>query len=360
MKIKVNSRGLQRVLGSVSKAVVPKPLISAYEYYLARAKDGILTLLASDGNLFISDKCECEGEGEALLPAKTFGDLVNALPDTDIAVDAVSDSATINWGKGKSSIPCLSDTTEYPAISNDDEEARFKIGVPELVSAITHVVDFTATDEFRLMLTGVYFDIQPFGIKIVATDGNIVSASPISTGAECASFIMPAVVAKAARGLRGADAEIILGKKTVRVVTDTATVGGKLIEARFPPYQRVYPASSDKVLELSRDSFLASLKRVMVCGNKELKTLRLTLNDEHPYMFSEDIRFSTKAGEDISDYTYSGGPITIGFNADLLRKAVSALASERVRISLTEPSKPALIESEEDLTRTVLMPIILK
>jgi DNA polymerase-3 subunit beta len=128
-----------------------------------------------------------------------------------------------------------------------------------------------------------------------------------------------------------------------------------LIDARYPDYNAVIPVDNPNLLTINRNDFQNSLKRIAIYANKTTNQVVLSINDGSLTISAQDLDFSNEATEQLS-CTYTGSPITIGFNAKFLIEMLGVLESDEVKMELSSATRAGiLLPTEEEEGEEILM-----
>ena len=361
MKLKINSKELQRVLATAFRAVPSKTTLPILECFLLKCEDGILKVTATDQALAISSAAEAEGEGSAAIHAKTLLDIVRTLPDSEISIDTNETLATIRWGNGHSSVPVF-EVKDFPEVKQPEGE-HILIDCALLRSAISHTIGSCATDELRPALTGICFANNDGKLDLVASDSHILSCFPTNVESCVDAFILPATAASVVRdSLSEGVCKVRLSGDTVFVEIGDLMISSRHIIGKFPDYRKIIPAGNPNILSGSRSSLMSTLKRVFVCANKSSKALKWTTDLAEVNVEAQDLGFQTAARETPENLTYEGNPLTIGINGDYIIRALGSFDCEEIALAFSDPNRAVLLydPNGDDLCRIIVMPMAIK
>ena len=209
-------------------------------------------------------------------------------------------------------------------------------------------------------MNGIYFDLTPECLSIVATDGhklvrnkvlNITSESP-------ASFILPKKPATLLKGMLnkdGGDVVIKFDDRNAEISFSDGTLTCRLIEGRYPNYNSVIPASNPNQLRVDRLALLSALRRVQPFANGSSNLIRFRIDNGVLQLDAEDFDFSKTATERMS-CEYNGNPMSIGFKGASFIEILVNFESSDVILQLADPSRAGLvIPSEQPENQDVLM-----
>ena len=313
MKFNVSSSKLFSQLQAVSRVINSKNALPILDDVLFELQGNQLTLTASDGETTVRTAIEVEGaEGGGKVASaakllletlKEFSEqpLAFTIDENNFAVSMVSQNGTYSFVGVNGN--------EYPEMPQPQADAK-RLAIPSRVlqNAIEKTIFCTADDELRPVMNGVFFDIAPDHVTMVATDAHRLVRyinSSVAAGLE-ASFILPKKPASLLKNVLGkddCDVQIILGFKDVRFEFGQTTIVCRQIEGRFPNYNAVIPQQNQNIVTVDRQTIVNACKRVAVFANNGTAQLRLALSENQIKISAQDIDFSTSAEETIScDY----------------------------------------------------------
>jgi DNA polymerase-3 subunit beta len=209
-------------------------------------------------------------------------------------------------------------------------------------------------------MNGIYFDLTPECLAIVASDGHKLVRNKLFSihSDQPASFILPKKPANLLRnilGKDGGDVTIRFDERNAEINYGDGTVLCRLIEGRYPNYNSVIPQGNPNELRADRLSLLAALRRVQPFANGSSNLIRFHVENNTLQLDAEDYDFSKTATERMS-CEYNGKPMSIGFKGSSFIEILSNFDSQEVIIQLADPSRAGLVlPSEQPENQDVLM-----
>lgn len=374
MKVSCLQENLAEGLSIVGRAVSPRSTLPVLGNVLVATDGGRLKLSATD--LEVGINCwigaKVEEEGATTVPARTFIDLVNALPPGQVDLELIVRTQTLNLRAARSEANIKGiDAQEFPIVAVPDEDAE---GIPiepgVLRSAIEHVAFAAATDESRPILTGVLAQFENEKLTLAAADGFRLSVRTVTLPdaiSDPFSIIIPAQALTELRRVSGEQEETVLihvtpeRNQVIFQLTDVVLVS-QLIDGNFPDYRQIIPGERTTHTVLDTASFLkackmaqifardaANISRVKVEPGSELEPGRVRVSAT-----------SAETGEDVSeiDASVEGEEVEIAFNVNYLIELLSVTDAAQVSLDTTTSSSPGLIRPVgEDGFTHVIMPM---
>ena len=130
----------------------------------------------------------------------------------------------------------------------------------------------------------------------------------------------------------------------------------KLIDGRFPDYERVIPDQATKQMHADRDTIRQALSRTAILSNEKFGGVRLALNDHSLRLQAQNVE--REEAEDEIQVTYDHEPIEIGFNARYLLDIAQQIEGDEAEFIVADAASPTIVrDSEDDSALYVLMPM---
>ncbi len=371
MKFQVSSTKLLQQMQALSRVIAAKNSLQILETVLFRIEGNELHLTASDGETTMCTVISVEGEGSGKVSfdAKRLLDTLKEFPEQPLTFEINDQNFGLNIVSSNGNYSFVGvNGAEYPEMAQQLEGAQqFVIPASVLLGALNKTVFCTADDELRPVMNGVFFDLSPEKVTLVATDAHrLVRYINFTAHTESpANFILPKKPANLLRNVLAKeqdDVKVTFTDKHVRFEFGQTVIVCRQIEGRFPNYNAVIPQSNENRITVDRQTILNAAKRVAVFANPGTGLIKLSLSENKINISAQDIDFSTSAEETI-ECSYQGAAMNIGFKAPFLIEILGAVQSNDVVIELSDPSKAGLIlpfenEEGEDIVM-LLMPMLL-
>jgi DNA polymerase-3 subunit beta len=303
--------------------------------------------------------------------ARKLLDILRALPDQgEISIAHNAKKLVVSQGKSKFSLQTLS-AEEFPKVTPaDNYPATVTLSQKEL-KHLLHLVHFSmAQQDIRYYLNGLLLVLDSECLRAVATDGHRLAYAAIKASAGQGGAKIKTVEAKQEviiprkailelqRLLNETDSPVTIefAANQARFKFDQIELLSKLIEGKFPDYQRVIPSGHTKIISLDRETFLGSLQRAAILTTDKFKGVRLTLLPGTLKIATTNAE-QEEALEEI-EIDYSGEAVDIGFNVQYLVDVLGNLKTNTVQLALQDPNASALITTPNDEEfKYVVMPM---
>ena len=353
------------VLQSVAGIVERRHTLPILANVLIRKTGAQLQLTTSDLEIQIRTTAELDGDAgnfTTTVGARKLIDILRSMPsDQTVSLESAQNKLILKGGKSRFTLQTLP-AEDFPLVQ---EAANFgpTFSVPQktLKELLNQVSFAMAVHDIRYYLNGILFVAEGKQLSLVATDGHRLAFS---------SAMLDVEVPKQ---------EVILPRKTVlemqRLLSDKEgaiemqfagnqakfTFEGmefvtKLVEGKFPDYNRVIPKNHKNIITLGRVPLLASLQRTAILTSEKFKGVRLNIEPGTLRVASNNAEQEEAVDE--LDIDYSGDAIEIGFNVTYLIDALANMDQDMVKMELADSNSSALLTIPDDAAfKYVVMPM---
>lgn len=368
MKFTVSSSALLSHLQAISRVINSKTSIPILDSFLFRLEGTTLSMTASDTETTLVTSMGVlnpEGEGLFALSAKQLLDPLKDFPEQPLTFDIDKESMAVTlispYGKY-----CFvgQNGEEYPKLNDVKENATwFTPNAQQLLKGITRTIFASADDELRPVMNGIYFDMAPEGVTMVASDGHkLVKYTTTEVNSEMkTSFILPKKPANLLKNiLPKEEGSIKVGfdDKNAVFILSGYRLSCRLIDGRFPNYNSVIPQNNPNKIIIDRVSLMNSVKRVASFSNQATNLIKLLFQGNNVVITAQDLDFST-SGEETISCQYDGNPLKIGFKATFLVELLNNIPSSEVVLELADQSRAGIILPSENEAKEVLLTLLM-
>ncbi len=365
MRFTLSSTALSSRIAALSRVINSKNSLPILGDFVFDIQGNNLTITASDSEntmYMTMELIETDGDGQFAINSQNLQEAVKGFSEQPITFDVNQNEniAKISYQNGLFSLP-VENADEYPQPQQVSESAT-TITIPNVLLAdnINRTLFATAQDELRPVMNGIYFDLTPDCLAVVASDGHKLVRNKIYTikSDTPASFILPkkpAGLLKNLLGKDGGDVTIRFDERNAEINYGTGTISCRLIEGRYPNYNSVIPQNNPNEIRVDRNGLLAALRRVQPFANGSSNLVRFHVEGGTLQLDAEDYDFSKNATEKMS-CEYNGQAMSIGFKGSSFIEILSNFECQEVIIQLADPSRAGLVlPSEQPEGQDVLM-----
>lgn len=371
MRFTVSSSALSSKLNMLTKVIGSKNSLPILDNFLFQVANGEMTITASDSDNIIKSTIaltDSDGEGEFCVANRVILDALKELPEQPLSFDVDTDSYAIKivYQNGLYNFTGLNAEDYPPTQDMGDACTTLVLPAQVLIDNINRSLFATASDELRPVMNGIYFDLTPDSLAIVASDGHkLVRSKNFTIKSETpASFNLPKKPASLLKNILSKDDEAIIkfDARRAEIQFSDGVLKCRLIDGRYPNYNSVIPANNPCEITVDRKGLQSALRRVLPFASESSQLIRFHIESGRFEVSSEDIDFSTSAKEVLA-CEYSGSSISIGFKGSSLMEILGNLNSDQVVFHLADPSRAGIIvpaeQTEDEDILMLIMPMLL-
>ncbi|MEO7159713.1 MAG: DNA polymerase III subunit beta [Polaromonas sp.] len=353
------------VLQSVAGIVERRHTLPILANVLIRKTGAQLQFTTSDLEIQIRTTAELDGdEGDftTTVGARKLIDVLRSMPsDQTVSLESAQNKLILKGGKSRFTLQTLP-AEDFPLVQ---EAASFgpAFSVPQKVlKELLNQVSFAmAVHDIRYYLNGILFVAEGKQLSLVATDGHRLAFSSATLDVEVPKqeVILPRkTVLEMQRLLSDKEGaiEMQFAGNQARFSFEGMEFVTKLVEGKFPDYNRVIPKNHKNIITLGRAPLLASLQRTAILTSEKFKGVRLNIEPGTLRVASNNAEQEEAVDE--LDIDYDGDVIEIGFNVTYLIDALNNMNQDMVKIELADSNSSALLTIPDNAAfKYVVMPM---
>ena len=353
------------VLQSVAGIVERRHTLPILANVLIRKSGAQLQLTTSDLEIQIRTTAELDGdEGDftTTVGARKLIDVLRSMPsDQTVSLESAQNKLILKGGKSRFTLQTLP-SEDFPLVQ---EAATFGpvFSVPQKVlKELLNQVSFAmAVHDIRYYLNGILFVAEGKQLSLVATDGHRLAFSSATLDVEVPKqeVILPRkTVLEMQRLLSDKEGaiEMQFAGNQAKFSFEGMEFVTKLVEGKFPDYNRVIPRNHKNIITLGRAPLLASLQRTAILTSEKFKGVRLNIEPGTLRVASNNAEQEEAVDE--LDIDYDGDAIEIGFNVTYLIDALNNMNQDMVKIELADSNSSALLTIPDNAAfKYVVMPM---
>lgn len=351
---------LQQVIGAVER----RQTLPILGNVLLKSMGGDMSLTSTDLEIEMVARVSADvnDDFQTTIPARKLLDICKALPDSS-SIDFTIEENRVSLTSARSRFTLASlPARDFPGLDEIEEQQSFSIPQNQFKALFDQTSFAMAQQDVRYYLNGILMELSPGKIKLVATDGHRLALSECAVDSgveEEKQIIIPRkAVLELSRLLDSGDspAQCVLSQNHFRLKTDSLTFTTKLIDGKFPDYQRVIPVDGNKILEIERETLKAAMSRIAILSNEKYRGIRLALTSGNLSIQANNP--DQEEAEEELQVGYDEGDMEIGFNVTYLIDVLNVLDSEKVQIKLKDANSSCIIsDSQDDSSLYVVMPM---
>jgi DNA polymerase-3 subunit beta len=364
--LKAAQAQLLDALQSVAGIVERRHTLPILANVLLRKTGGTIEFTTSDLEIQVRTRAELGGDAGQVattVGARKLIDILKSLPaDQAVTLASAQNKLTLSGGKSRFTLQTLP-ADDFPLVNESvDFGPTFSVPQKTLRDLVNQVHFAMAVHDIRYYLNGILFIAEGKQLTLVATDGHRLALAQAELAAEVPSkqeVILPRkTVLELQRLLKDEDTaiEMRFANNQAKFQFSGMEFVTKLVEGKFPDYNRVIPRNHKNALVLGRAPLLASLQRAAILTSEKFKGVRINLEPGLLRIASSNAE-QEEAKEEL-EIDYAGDSIEIGFNVTYLIDVLANMSAEMVKLELQDSSASALITvPEQPGFKYVVMPM---
>jgi DNA polymerase-3 subunit beta len=364
MQLVVTKENFAKGLGAVARAVSARGPLPILTHVKLDAEGGQVRFTATDLEVGLEARvpAEVQTPGSVAITAKMLSEIVSKLPNADIELATPEREAEVQLRCQRSKFTLRGlPAAEFPQLPAPGT-APVRLGAEELLKGIRQT-GFAAAGEDKAVISGLFVKLEGGKLELVATDGYRLASRETEVG-ESAGTLAVVVpkramdeLARQLAALGTGEVEISTGNNQITFGLGDRYMTSRLIDGQFPPYRQIIPAHFEREAILDRAALLAAVERVSIMAvDREAHTIKLEFG-AHDVTLAAGNSELGDSNESVA-IQYTGEPLAISFNADLLTDALKHMDAETVRVGLNTALSPVLIRPlEGDHHTCLVMPL---
>jgi DNA polymerase-3 subunit beta len=314
-----------------------------------------LSLTGTDLEVEIVGRLDVESVtdiGEVTVPARKLLDICRSLPDSALIEMTLDEDQRLLVKSSRSRfILSTLPANDFPATEVTEGDVQFTC--PQFL--IKRLIDRTsfamAQQDVRYYLNGMLWETENNTLRCVATDGHRLAMCTreidINVPNKSQAILPRKGVVELSRLLKDDEAtvKVTLSGHHIRVETNDYTLTSKLVDGKFPDYERVLPKGGNNILLGDRDELKQAFGRTAILSNEKYRGVRLTLEEGMLTIVANNPEQEEAQEQVVVDY--NGDKIEIGFNVSYLQDVTNVLSTDNIKLTLSDANSSALIEEPE-------------
>lgn len=354
MKVLIKKNILETIIINTSSYLDKKDLSSITSHIFINAKDSTLTIKATDNEIGLSYKSQnvnIVDEGIATANGKKLLDIIKSLKDGEVILETIQNHLYIKQNNSKYRLPMqkADDFPDFPTIEN---KKRFNINAANLSKSLKKITNSIENTNSKIELTGALIDIKNNNINLVGTDTKRLSVYTldIESQSEPFSIIIPKKAIVEIQKIFYENIEIYYDENIFIAISQNFEFFTKLINGRYPDYERVIPKESKININLNREKMIEGIKTISMLS----EIIKITINKEN--ITFESINNDNSEAKTVIEQKFNiEDNIILGVKNRFILDFLSSIEDSEFTLSYNDVGLPFVLSSEE--LKTVIMPI---
>ncbi|MDH3647109.1 MAG: DNA polymerase III subunit beta [Gammaproteobacteria bacterium] len=363
MKFTAQRETLLRPLQAVAGVVERRQTMPILANFLLVAKDNQLSVTATDleVELVATTELDLDTGGEITVPGRKLLDICRALPEgAKVSVSTTGDRLVVKSGRSRFTLSTLA-ASDFPSVEDIQPQQTLKLAQRDCKRLLDKTHFAMAHQDVRYYLNGLLLDVSDAWVRAVATDGHRLALCEMPLDGQkptAQQVIVPRKGVLELQRLLGdeGDIDIAIGSNHIRMQVGSIRFTSKLVDGRFPEYDRVIPSKPRFNLATDCDALKHALQRAAILSNEKYRGIRFGLADNLLRIQAHNPE--QEEAEEELEVEYDGDAIEIGFNVNYLLDALGSVEGDKAEILLTDTNSSCLIqEPGMEHCKYVVMPM---
>lgn len=364
MKVTAARETLLKPLQAVIGVVERRQTMPVLANVLLVAKEDEFSVTATDLEVELVAHArvgDIEVPGEITVPARKLLDICRALPtESTIRMSLDGDRLIVKSGRSRFALATLP-AAEFPVVEDIEPNREFTLSQAEILRLLDKTHFAMAQQDVRYYLNGLLLETGGGQVRAVATDGHRLALCELAVDGQEGAVQQVIIPRKGVLELQrllgeGDDVRLEVGSNHLRAHVDDIRMTSKLIDGRFPDYDKVIPRPDGNILVASRDYLRHSLQRAAILSNEKYRGIRLDLGTKSLRIQANNP--DQEEAQDELEVDYSGTEMEIGFNVNYLLDALAAVDAEDVELGFIDANSSCVIRGPQSENSTyVVMPM---
>ncbi len=368
MKITILQENLKKALGIVSGVAGKNQSLPILNNVAIKTKDNNIFLMATNLEIGIMTKLrgKVEKDGSYTVDAKIFSNYISLLPNKKINISLVDDALKVDTENYHTSIKGDS-IDEFPLIPSFKKSDFFKIKTKTLKKALSQVMFAVSSNESRMELTGVFFNIEDGDLFMVATDSFRLAEKKmkIETNIKKNSFIVPiktlqeltkAISVVEQDGVFDGDVSFYISDNQIIIELQDTEIFSRLIEGQYPDYKQIIPVNFKTDVQADKSELIRAIKITSIFSKADINDVSLDFPQGKKELI---VSSSTQNGENIAhiEAQIKGDDNSVVLNYKYLLDGLNSIVDSKINLSIYDSSSPCVLKDEKDDYLYIIMPI---
>lgn len=357
---------LRMVSGAVERRQQQNPILSNV---LLRATKDMLYVIATDQEVELVAEHTLDDvtqPGEITVPFRKLNDICKALPDgSQLFLELQDDRFVIKSGRSRFVLATLP-AAKFPDIQKihkDNAVCSFTVPAKQFRWLVARTAFAMAEQDVRYFLNGMLLEVKQDKLFSVAADGHRLAMNYIALSEQGLPAMRVIVPRKGILEIMrlvdegDSDLQLTIVASHIQAYSGGVSVTSKLLDGKFPDYERVIPRDGNKIVVGNRERLKEAFHRASALFSEKFRGVRLRMSTERLIVLANNLE-QDQVEEDL-EVEYQGQDMEVGFNVRYLIDFLSVVQSDSVRFTFSDANKSTLIEEvgEGANGAYVLMPI---
>jgi len=354
MKIKTHKQIIESILINLQPFLEKKDASQITSHILFQSQGDKCIIRATDSEIglsIVTDQILIEVEGSFTANGKKLLDIIRILKEDDITLEILDDTLVIKQKHSKFKLPTF-DPAGYPVFPTSDDKPQITLDSLSLIQNLKKISPAIDTNNPKFELNGALINIKNDGTDLVGTDTRRLAIATIpGNNAETLSLIVPKKAILEIQKLFLDQINIFFDETNLIISNDHYFFFTRLINGKFPDYQRIIPSSIKHTITLPKKEMIDAIKMITTISQEIKMTL---LSDT--IIFHSLSADNVEAKTEIECTTGLDEKFEISFNSRYILDFISQVDKQEFLMEFNESTLPFIVKDENFMT--IIMPIV--
>ena len=354
MKIRAQKQIIESILINLQPFLEKKDASQITSHLLFTTQDDKCVVKATDGEIglkIVTDQIDIDQPGSFTAHGKKLLDIIRILKDDEIVLELLDNTLIIKQKHSKFKLPTF-DANAYPSFPTIDDKPQISLDSLSLIQNLKKISPAIDTNNPKFELNGALINIKEDATDLVGTDTRRLAIATIpSTNSEPLSLIVPKKAILEIQKLFLDQIDIFYDETNLIITNENYFFYTRLINGKFPDYQRIIPASTKHQVTLPKREMIDAIKMITTISQEIKMTL---LSDT--IIFHSLSADNVEAKTEIELQTGLNDKFEISFNSRYILDFISQVDKNEFLMEFNEPSLPFIVKSDNFIT--IIMPIV--
>jgi len=354
MKIKAPKQIIESILINLQPFLEKKDASQITSHILFTSQNDKCIVKATDGEIglqIVTDHILIEAEGSFTANGKKLLDIVRILKDDEIILEVLDNTLIVKQKHSKFKLPTF-DASTYPSFPTIEDKPQISLDSLSLIQNLKKISPAIDTNNPKFELNGALINIKNNATDLVGTDTRRLAIATIpSSNAEELSLIVPKKAILEIQKLFLDQIDIFFDETNLIISNENYFFFTRLINGKFPDYQRIVPTSVKHSLRLPKKEMLDAIKMITTISQEIKMTL---LSDT--IIFNSLSADNVEAKTELEISTGLNEKFELSFNSKYILDFISQIDKNEFIIEFNEPSLPFIVKDDNFIT--IIMPIV--
>lgn len=353
MKFSVNRELLLKPIQQVAGVVERRQTLPVLSNLLLQISGNQLSMTGTDLEVELIGRLEVAGpeDGEITVPARKLVDICRQIPEkADIEFSLSENRLEIRSGRFRSTLSTLP-AVDFPSVDQTSAVMTVELDSKGFKKVLDQTAFAMAQQDVRYFLNGMLVEFGNSQVRAVATDGHRLAMSDLEhegiDGALRQVIVPRKGVIEIQRLLQEVEDQVSvsIGSSHLCVSSSMFTLTTKLVDGKFPDYDRVIPKDGDKVILADKQELRQALSRTAILSNEKFRGIRLGISSGQLQLSANNPE--QEEAEETVTVDYQGDSLEVGFNVSYLQDVLGVIGNDKVRLTLHDANSSAVLEDPE-------------